>query len=70
MGVKSIEEINERIASSREMLEDWKIELKNALAKSVDFRDEGYIDHCRTWIAELKADINALLWVTNQEQKI
>lgn len=60
--MRSFKEAQERISFNDQEIQSWSAELRKTLAVHHEYRDEGYVDHCRDLIANLKADTEAIKW--------
>lgn len=61
--VRSVSEIEERLNFNNQEIEKWRTELHKELKNDRDFRDEGYVCHCRELITDLKSDNSCLRWI-------
>lgn len=60
--MRSFKEAQERISFNDQEIQTWSAELRKTLKVHHEYRDEGYVDHCRALIANLKADTEAIKW--------
>lgn len=60
--MRSITEALERIKFNDEEIKSWSAELQKTLKVHHEYRDEGYVQHCRDLISDLQSDTKALKW--------
>lgn len=65
--VRSAGEITDRMKANVDEIKKWREDVKKELAKHIEIRDVGYVDHCRERIVDAQAENNALRWVLGIE---
>jgi hypothetical protein len=61
--MRSVTEALERIKFNDKEIKFWSTELQKTLKVHHEYRNEGYVQHCRDLISDLQSDTKALKWV-------